>query len=218
MSTNHDTQAGQAIYSKLVLSIYDLWVLGFSNSLLWKCPTRLLRSEFSQLASDNHLDMGVGTGYYLKKCLERKPRRLALADLNLNSLQAAAQRVKYFAPECHQVDLLRPFELSGKGFDSMSLNYLLHCLPGSMAEKTVIFEHLQPHLNANGIVFGSTILGNPQPASKGARKLMATYNNKGIFCNEQDDLSSLEKALNQYFNHVNLRVEGCVAIFSARKK
>jgi ubiquinone/menaquinone biosynthesis C-methylase UbiE len=64
---NKDAIAGQAVYSKPVLSIYDIWVLGFSNHFLWKCPTKLISKQFADLATKNHLDVGVGTGYYLKK-------------------------------------------------------------------------------------------------------------------------------------------------------
>ena len=30
--------AGQAVYTKRMLSAYDFLVLGISNSLIWKCP------------------------------------------------------------------------------------------------------------------------------------------------------------------------------------
>ncbi|MBF4286215.1 methyltransferase type 12, partial [Vibrio anguillarum] len=57
------TVAGQAVYSKKVLSIYDFWVLGVSNNYFWKCPTRFISEQFSMLVSSNHLDVGVGSGY-----------------------------------------------------------------------------------------------------------------------------------------------------------
>ncbi|MCP4552955.1 MAG: methyltransferase type 12, partial [Bacteroidetes bacterium] len=93
MNNTKSAEAGQAVYSKTLLSIYDLWVLGFSNSFLWRCPTTLLRREFIKNVTSNHLDIGVGTGYYLDKCLDDAERRLALLDLNPNSLEATASRI-----------------------------------------------------------------------------------------------------------------------------
>lgn len=55
--------AGAAVYSKPLLSGYDLWVLGFSNTFVWRCPTRLLLEFYNEHISGNHLDVGVGTGY-----------------------------------------------------------------------------------------------------------------------------------------------------------
>jgi hypothetical protein len=43
---------------------------------------------------------------------------------------------------------------------------------------------------------------------------MDFYNKKGIFSNEQDDLISLERALAERFDHVEVEVVGCVALFS----
>ena len=106
MNNSKSVEAGQAVYSKTVLSIYDLWVLGFSNSFLWQCPTKLLRKEFVRNVTNNHLDVGVGTGYYLDKCLNNTERRLALLDLNPNSLESAASRVSRFEPEIYRAVLI----------------------------------------------------------------------------------------------------------------
>jgi hypothetical protein len=34
--------AGHAVYTKRMLGIYDFLVLGLSNRLIWRCPTRRL--------------------------------------------------------------------------------------------------------------------------------------------------------------------------------
>ncbi len=207
---------GQAVYNKTVLSIYDFWVLGFSNHFLWKCPTKILREEFSKNASENHLDVGVGTGYYPDKCFSETPRRVALLDLNPNSLAAAAERLRRFAPELYRENVLEKFQLDCHKYDSISVNYLLHCVPGSIKEKSVLFSHLLPYLNPEGVVFGSTILGKGKKKNMFARKLMSIYNQKGIFHNDNDTLEDLESSLKKYFKYIDIRVVGSVAIFSAR--
>ncbi len=216
MSNTNTEEAGQAVYSKAVLLIYDLWVLGFSNSLLWRCPTKILRKEFVKNATNNHLDVGVGTGYYLDKCLNNTKRRLALLDLNPNSLESTASRASRFDPEIYRANILDTLDLQCDKFDSISMNYLFHCLPGSFKEKSLVFRNLLPYLNDNGVVFGSTILGKDVAVGYLARKLMSVYNTKGIFDNYQDSLSVLSSSLHEYFRIVDIQVIGCVAIFTAK--
>lgn len=214
---NKDVVAGQAVYSKKVLSIYDLWVLGFSNYYLWKCPTRLISQQFADLVTANHLDVGVGTGYYLKQNLPAGGQRIALVDLNENSLESTAKAIEQLKPEVYCRNVLEPFGLGCEMFDSVSINYLLHCLPGSMSEKSIVFSHIGEVMNTGGVVFGSTILGKGTTQNVFAQKLMAFYNKKGIFCNENDELGALEEALNKHFSNVKVQVIGCVALFSAIK-
>ncbi|MFL0796446.1 MAG: class I SAM-dependent methyltransferase [Cellvibrionaceae bacterium] len=207
------TEAGQAVYSKLVLSIYDWWVLGFSNKLLWKCPTRILENEFKKYASDNHCDVGVGTGYYPDKCLSNPEQRLGLIDLNANSLQIAAERNKRFNPETYQANILEPISIDCKKFDSLSLHYVLHCLPGSLHQKATCFQHLKPLLNPEATVFGSTILGTGVERNALANYVSNTYNRKGIFCNSEDSLEILTTVLSEHFSSYEVRQEGSVLIF-----
>ena len=216
MDNVKSVEAGQAIYSKKVLLIYDLWVLGFSNSFLWKCPTKRLRTEFIKNATSNHLDIGVGTGYYLDKCLTDTNHRLALLDLNPNSLEAAASRVSRFKPEVYRANILDALDFQCDKFDSVSMSYLLHCLPGSLREKSLVFKNLIPYLNDNAIIFGSTILSDNVEISFLAKKLMSIYNKKGIFDNAEDNLSELSSSLHMYFNEVDIQVIGCVAVFTAK--
>jgi hypothetical protein len=43
-------------------------------------------------------------------------------------------------------------DIGMSGFDSISLNYLLHCLPGNLASKSIVFEHVKPLLRAGGVI------------------------------------------------------------------
>ena len=214
---NKNVITGQAVYSKKVLSIYDIWVLGFSNSYLWKCPTSIIGNKFVALVSDNHLDVGVGTGYYLKNYLPSIVRRIALIDLNNNSLESTSKAIKHLSPEVYCRNILEPLMLNCEKFDSVSINYLLHCLPGNLSEKSIAFSHLREVINEGGVLFGSTILGKNISRNTLAKKLMAFYNKKGIFSNMDDDLVSLDTALKEHFSDVKIEIIGCVAIFSAIK-
>jgi SAM-dependent methyltransferase len=216
MPTLEEIAAGQAVYSPLVLRLYDVLVLGLSNHLLWRCPTAEIMNLYDRNVTARHLDIGVGTGYYLDHA--RWPvsnPSIALLDLNPNSLAAASHRIARFAPRTVQANCLAPLPLGDK-FDSVGLCYLFHCLPGSIPEKAVVLDHLRPALAPGARVFGATILQGDRPRSRAAQALMGFYNRKGVFSNASDRLEDLEIALLQRFIDVRIEVRGVVALFEAR--
>ncbi len=210
-------EVGQAAYTKLTLAIYDLVVLGISNQFIWKCPSSHLLELYNQRISDNHLDIGVGTGFFLDRCtFPTNNPRLALMDLNPNSLEVTSRRVARYYPVAYRRNILKPIQLDGQGFDSVGLNYLLHCLPETMLTKAVVFENILPLLNPGGVVFGSTILTVGVKRNFLARRLMDVYNKKGIFTNENDSLEELKKIMFHNFSESSVKTIGCVALFWGR--
>ncbi|HKE16674.1 MAG TPA: hypothetical protein VKB80_17495, partial [Kofleriaceae bacterium] len=101
---SRDVEEGQAVYTPLVLSVgYDLAVLRLSNPLIWRCPTPRLLRMYDEHVSANHLDVGVGSGYYLDRCtFPSASPRLALMDLSSHSLEHAARRVARYRPETYR--------------------------------------------------------------------------------------------------------------------
>ena len=216
--TDGDTRKGAAVYTPWALALYDVAVLGFSNTFVWQCASRVLRDFYNQHISDKHLDIGVGTGYFLDKCrFPSTTPKIALFDLNPHSLAKSAKRLRRYNPSCYIGDALQPFDVSMSGFDSISLNYLLHCLPGSLATKSIVFEHVKPLLRDGGVIFGSTILGEGVRHNSLAKQLMKIYNTKGIFNNLSDRQSDLEAGLRAHFSEHTIHIVGCVALFTARK-
>lgn len=209
------TDAGQRVYTPLVLRAYDLFVLGLSNHAIWRCPTARLRSLYDRNVTDSHLDVGVGTGYFLDKAAWPTAQPdVTLLDLNPHSLAAAARRIARLRPVTVQADILQPLPAMGP-FRSVGLCYLLHCLPGPMAEKAVVFDHLRPVLAEGARVFGATLVQGDAPRSFAARRLMGLYNRKGVFCNAADTVDALEAALRARFVDVAVRLVGTVAVFEA---
>jgi len=219
VATREEIDAGQAVYSPFVLHVYDWFVLGVSNSLFWRCPTRELRALYDRNVRARHLDVGVGTGFYLDhaKWPAAAPQ-ITLVDLNANSLAAAQWRIRRYAPQAVKADALAPLPALGT-FESAGLCYLLHCLPGSIAEKSVVFDHLHPLLAPRARIFGATIVQGPLPGgarrSRTAQALMGLYNRKGIFSNSRDTFTGLEAELKRRFAEVEIRVIGTVATFEA---
>jgi SAM-dependent methyltransferase len=216
MSRADAVEAGQAVYSPLVLKIYDWFVLGFSNRLLWRCPAPHLRALYARNVSARHVDIGVGTGYFLDRVeWPVADPAVTLVDLNPNSLAAAAKRIARFRPRTVQANALAPLPPLGP-FDSAGLCYLLHCLPGTIEAKAIVFDHLRPALAPGARVFGATILQGDAPRLKPAKWLMNLYNKKGIFSNAGDTRQALEAALKQRFTDVRIEMKGAVALFEAR--
>lgn len=211
-----DVHRGQAIYTPLFLKTYDVGILGVSCRWVWRCPKGRMLAHYDQHVGARHADIGVGTGYFLDKASWPSAPTLSLVDLNANSLAAAARRIRRFAPATTRADILQPLpELPDAPFDSIGVNFLLHCLPGPLADKaTQVFEHLGPSMGPETVVFGSTILAAGVRRSPVARALMAAYNRRGILQNKADSLDDLAGVLDRTFSSHTIDVVGCVALFT----
>lgn len=213
---------GARIYNKYVLGFYDAWVLGFSNSYVWKCNTRtVLLPFFESNLSTCHLEVGVGTGFYLMNMELPKQQSITLFDLNPNTLAMAKARLLSGDPErsveCVCDDVVKPMGLLGqRKFESISMYYLLHCLPGTMLDKAKVFEYLKGHLTEDGVLFGATILGSRYAHNWLGRKLIEKYNAMGVFGNVFDTVDDLQCSLLMCFEEVSVTQVGVVALFSAR--
>lgn len=215
--TSEQVVAGQAVYTPRLLNAYDLLVLGVSNRFIWRCPTPKLLTLYDRHVTANHLDVGVGTGYFLDRCRFPVPLpRIALMDLNPNSLAFAARRIARYRPETYLRNILEPIADPPAKFDSVGINYLLHCLPGTIESKAVVFDHLLPLMNSGAMLFGSTLLQGGVRRNWAAKRLMNFYNGKGVFTNTHDTLDGLERELQRRFHEVSVEVSGCAALFAGR--
>jgi len=184
-----DIEAGHAVYSPAFLRIYDLFVHGLVNHLVWHCPTAALRALYDRNVKAHHLDIGVGTGYFLDKARW---------------------------PAAHpDITLLDPLPRLGP-FDSVGFGYLFHCIPGTIPEKAIAFDYLRPLLAPGARVFGATILNSGLPWWRPSQALMDFYNRMGFFSNAKDTLTDLTAALEQRFDHVRIDMKGPVALFEAQ--
>ncbi|GDO95344.1 class I SAM-dependent methyltransferase [Escherichia coli] len=207
------------VYTPFTLKLYDWWVLGISNHFAWQCDTtKHLLPHYLENVRHRHLDIGVGTGFYLPNIPDEYI--ISLMDLNTVSLHAAERRVgQKRVKKSIQHDVFDPFphELHNH-FDSVSMFYLLHCLPGTMEEKNQVIKNAAASLTSEGILFGATILGKDVEHNAFGRKLMSIYNSKGIFSNRNDSEKCLHEMLSTHFRNVNVKKVGVVALFSAENK
>lgn len=210
--------AGHAVYTPRMLAWYDWFVLFVSCRFVWRCPSGVFVDLYNRHITGNHLEVGVGTGYLLDKCRFPVPRpRLVLGDLNVNCLRAAAERLVRYEPQQIEVNVFEPVTTAGPPFDSIGLNFVLHCVPGAFPAKVPAFHNLAAVLNREGVLFGSTILAEGVSHSLLSRRLMAQYNRMRIFANAGDTLEGLNEGLRGAFEDVELTTRGSVALFVARR-
>ena len=205
-----------AIYTPSMLFIYDVVVHGLSNHVAWRCPTRKLLDLYRANLSANHLEAGVGTGYFLDRAGRPDFERLILLDINRNCLARAERQLARFKLALCEANLLAPLNLDLAPFSSVGFTYVLHCLPGRMSDKLVALDHLRPLMDKRAVLFGATILGRGIAPNWAARTLLDIYNEKGVFNNRDDDLQSLTDGLRRRFDDVHVETRGCVTLFHAR--
>ena len=208
---------GSEIYSRTLLFVYDLLVLGISARCIWRCTAERGVTFYNKHVSSNHLDVGVGTGFFLDKCeFPAQMPRLVLLDLNPNCLAVAAARLKRYRPQTYVANVLEPISINVEKFDSIGLSLVLHCLPLPIRQKAKAFKNLRALLRPGGLVLGSTILGKGVPRGAATIALTRFYNARRIFNNLDDDPEGLERILKESFDQYTLHVEGCVAFFTGR--
>jgi SAM-dependent methyltransferase len=218
IAASPEIAAGAAVYSKGLLAVYDLVVLGFELPVIFRCPARRTLELYDANVSDTHLDVGVGTGWFLDRCRFPVDRpQIHLADLNPNCLARTAQRIRRHGPVTHLWNAFEPLRDPVPRFGSIALSNFLHCLPGSMLDKEPVIRNLRPHLREGGVLFGATVLGRGVD-QVGAlyRATNRAYNRKAIFSNLEDDAAGLEAILARSFARSSVRIVGAMALFTAR--
>lgn len=212
--------AGASSYTRGLLRFYDIWVLGFNNRFVWRCPTANLTAMYADNASRYHLDVGPGTGYHLAHAPFPAAAEVTLVDLNPAPLEMASTRLRArgIDPVTHRGSVLSPLSLERRQFSSISACLLMHCVPGTWnGSKGKAFQYLAELLASDGVFFGATVLGEvPDPTVLG-RAVSAWFNRAGVFDNATDDLAGLQRALDDAFEDVDLRMIGSVALWTARR-
>jgi ubiquinone/menaquinone biosynthesis C-methylase UbiE len=218
MTQKAERHPSVTVYTPARLALYDLIILGFSCRFVWRCPKRHFQALYDRYAGARHLDVGAGTGYFLDRCsfpVERP--QITLLDLSEACLSKASKRLARYSPQVVKANILEPLELGSARFDSVALNGVLHCLPGTPETKAVVFQNLKPFVEGGGVVFGSTILGQGVEHGRLARTALRFYNREGIFTNLEDNLAGLQRVLANEFSQHQVETRGSFALFVARR-
>ncbi|WP_459957822.1 class I SAM-dependent methyltransferase [Nocardia sp. IFM 10818] len=216
-----DKDAVRAVrpYTPVFLAIYDLWVIRLSDRFAWRCPAEVMLAAYDKHFGRRHLEVGPGSGWYLVNARRVAGAVVTLMDLNRVPMEHTRRRLRGKGCEVRAVtgNVLDPVpDRAGIDFDSIGVNFVMHCVPGSFAEKGVAFAHLARVLAKDGTLFGSTIL-NQRPRTLFGRALTAVYTRVGAFNNAADDRVGLEAALRAAFAEVEITDVGDVTLFSAQR-
>ena len=115
----------EVLYTPWRLAFYDFWVLGLVTSYGWCCPTTTyLLPLFRANVRKNHLDIGVGSGYYLDPSTVPTTTKLTLIDSESHALAVAKARTKRSDATAIVANVLQPLPLSQK-YDSVSMYSLV---------------------------------------------------------------------------------------------
>lgn len=210
-------------YQAPILFMYDVGVYGIWNPRIWDCPSDTIEGFYRRHVRPVHLEAGCGTGYLPARCMPstreggsaQARSRLTLLDYSPGSLKWSARRLRQHRPALLRHNLFLPLPSVDLAFESVCLNYVLHCLPGSFDEKRIVIANLKNVMVPGGILFGSTILGHAAASSWRARRMLDLFNFVGSFHNESDTRAGLEAALSETFANCQCTVIGSVALFAA---
>jgi len=208
------TNISQRYFNPLMMSLYDFFVYRIVSHTIWGCPTTLLIQRYQHYVSPHHLEVGVGTGYLIDKS-GANISRLDLMDLSFACLRKASKRLRRYSPNIIRHNVLeKPLE-EDKRYDSIGINYVMHCVAGDFKEKGHVFGNLKKLLTKRGVIFGATVLKTDQSTIR-ASLFMRFLNQIGIFNNANDSYDDLKHALEKHFRHVRVFISdnSSVALFA----
>ncbi|HWI95917.1 MAG TPA: class I SAM-dependent methyltransferase [Solirubrobacterales bacterium] len=217
VNRNDPAYASQAVYTSFVLKAYGFVVYKFTGPVLWRCTQKQLLEFYGEQVSARHLDVGVATATLIDRAKFPVPEPdITLMDLNQNSLAFAAEWLRRYSPRTHQANVLEPWGLPPQRFESVGMMNILHCVPGTIEEKAAAFDHAREVLIPGGTLFGATVLGKGVTHTWLSNFAMRRLNRKGVFFNLDDGLEDLEAALAARFSSHQVRVQGTIALFTAK--
>jgi SAM-dependent methyltransferase len=214
MDRDDPAYRGQSDYTRLLLNVYDPFVLGFAARFVWRCPTTRLVEGYRQHIRDRHLDVGPGTGYFLEQSGLPDGSRVTILDPNANVLDHASRRLRHLDVTAVEADVLKPLPVDGP-FDSAALHLVIHCLPGPLPRKAGAVANVAAVLAPTGVLFGASVLGTSGPQTWLSRRVLDAFNRRAAFDNLNDTEQGLGEILAASFEHVELETVGSVAIFAA---
>ncbi|MGQ0849436.1 MAG: class I SAM-dependent methyltransferase [Actinomycetota bacterium] len=214
MDPDDPAYRGQAGYTKPLLALYDLWVLGFMARAVWRCPIPLVIDRYRRYVGRQHLDVAPGTGYFLDEAGVAPGTEVTLLDPNPNVLAHASRRLARMNPTTVEADVLKSLPVKGP-FDSVGLSFVLHCLPGPQPRKAAAISNIASVLAPEGVLFGGTVLGTAENHTRIARAVLWAFNRQGAFDNLGDTVAGLRQILTDTFQTVDIDVFGSVAFFTA---
>lgn len=214
MDRDDPSYRGQAGYTPFLLAIYDPWVVGFMSRAVWRTPIDPFVESYRTHIGRRHLDVGPGTGWFIRRAAPPPGTEVTLLDPNANVLRVASRRLAAMEPVTVQADVMKPLPVEGP-FDSAALSFVLHCLRGPDDNKAIAIRNVADVLTPGGVLFGGTVLGLAERHTPQARAVLRAFNRHGDFDNLGDTAEGIRRILDASFHRVELEVLGSAARFVA---
>lgn len=206
---------GIKAYSKVGLRLYDPLIMCAVTRYVWGCPPEEFVACYRKHVTDNHADIGVGTGLCLDRCgLIPGGCRIALLDLQPNCLEYAARRLSRYQPEQYVWNAGEPLSAIAP-FDSIGLGGILHCLPGEMRQKGTVFDAVASICNQDATIFGYTLVNDAVPQRLRRRFVFRQFHRLRVINCARDSVRSLHQVLASRFSDYSIEQVGCFAFFTA---
>lgn len=218
MNDNIVQKVGQLFFTTMSHKLYDFGLYRFITTYFWKYKTEEILDSYRKNVSNNHLEIGVGTGFLIKHSIPPNDEfNLTIMDLNRACLRKSGVRLSAYNPKQIQQNILAPFNELNEKFDSVGMNYVIHCVKGDSASKALIFDHVHGALTKGGTFFGATLLARGVQRNLASKLLMRLLNVLCIFSNEDDSLDDLSYFLKEKFSDVQITVKGSAMVWKAIK-
>jgi SAM-dependent methyltransferase len=214
MDRDDPAYKGQRDYNALLLNAYDPLVLGPIARFVWRCPTTLLVERYRRHISSRHLDVGPGTGYFLKHAGLPDGSRVTILDPNRDVLGYVSRHLRSLDVTAVEADVLKPLPVE-RPFDSAALHAVIHCLPGPLERKAAAVANIAAVLAPAGVLFGASVIGTSGQHTWLARRFLDVFNRQGGFDNLGDTEDGLRDILGASFERVELEAIGSIAVFAA---
>ena len=169
------------------IKIYDYLVNDINCKYAWRCDKKNIFNLYQNNLKSNHLEIGPGSGYFLyPENHNKKIDNLILMDINKPILDHSYNNLKsnYSNISCFNHNIFEK-EIELNNINSVGINYVLHCVPGSLEEK---FDKLVNNIKSKNelIIFGSTVVNDYNKQTYLSDLELKLLNYYGIFNNNND--------------------------------
>ena len=194
--------------NNLIFNNYDYFVNNINCKYVWKCDQRYIKKLYANNITNKHLEIGPGTGYFIKKY---QFNNLHLVDINQDILNNSEKNLYNNCQniKIHNQNIFENNNKINEDITSIGMSYVLHCVPNNL---DISLDNLVDNIKTNNqiTIFGSTVIPNKKDIV--AMTEIYTLNTFGIFNNINHNKEQLEYIIDKY--NGNIKHVGNVLLFN----